>query len=289
MTVSSTITSKEQDKQEKKVSIDCFHIDMIPDAMEKMQWATAAKLMRHWFSIKPAYAFDLNSKDQAVNGDPRDLPPSKINVDIVKMAWAIQFDQVRNGIETLKKTWCSPKGKKQLIERLQNVGDFTNTQITLGSSEDVCYLDATAQINFKRIGNKTDPINAWYGAMGNSVLKICVRGSTTKINGKYVFATDALGFYLKDSYDFVDEGYTSEPLGIWSKDKILDKEESAIYMSSYLAGFFGELVRTSSGYVLVFNEDFRIWQNKHDTGGDYIILSDVLWTEVEGPDKMIFL
>ncbi len=125
--------------------------------------------------------------------------------------------------------------------------------------------------------------------MGNSVLKICVRGSTTKINGEYVFITDALGFYLKDSYDFVDEGYTSEPLGIWSKDKILDKKESAIYISSYLTGIFRDLARNFSGYVIFFNEDFRFWQNKHDTGGDYIILSDVLWTEVEGPDKMIFL
>ncbi|MFJ5982989.1 DUF6402 family protein [Enterobacter cancerogenus] len=78
------------------------------------------------------------------------------------------------------------------------------------------------------------------------------------MNGKYVFITDALGFYLKDSYDFVDERNTSEPLGIWSKDKILDKKESAIYMSSYLSGLFGDLVRAFSGYVHVFNEDFIV-------------------------------
>ncbi|EPS4689007.1 DUF6402 family protein [Salmonella enterica subsp. enterica] len=289
MTIATTTTSTEKESQEKKVEHKFFHIDMIPDAMDKMQWSTAAKLMRHWFGIQPAYAFDLNSKDQAVNGDPRNLPPSKINIDIVKMSWAIQFEQVKNGINTLKKTWCSPKGKKQLIERLQDVGDFTKSCVFPGYSEDVTYLDATAQVNFKKIGSKTDTINAWYGAMGNSVLKVCVRGSTTKINGNDVFITDSLGFYLKDTYDFVDENNTSEPLGIWSNDKILDKKESVIYMSSYFSGLFGELVRSYSGFVPVFNSDFRLWQKKHDAGGDYIIFSDVFWTKVEESDKVILL
>lgn len=289
MSIATATTSTEKDSQEKKVAHEFFHIDMIPDAMDKMQWSIAAKLMRHWFSIQPAYAFDVISKDQAVNGDLRNLSPSKLNVDIVKMSWAIQFEQVKNGIDTLKKTWCSPKGKKQLIERLQDIGDFTKICIFLGYSEDVAYLDSTAQINFKRIGSKADSINAWYGAMGNSILKVCVRGSTTKINGRDVFVTDSLGFYLKDTYDFVDENNMREPLGIWSKDRILDKKESAIYTSSYIAGLVGELVRSYSGFVPVFNDDFRRWQEKHNSGGDYIILSDVFWSKVEESDKVIVL
>ena len=124
--------------------------------------------------------------------------------------------------------------------------------------------------------------------MGNSVLKVCVRGSTSKINGKNAFIIDELGFYLKDTYDFVDESNTPEPLGIWSKNRVLDKKESAIYMSSYLSGFFGDLARIYSGFVPVFNHDFRLWQKKHGTGGDYIILSDVLWAKVEESDKVIF-
>lgn len=84
---------------------------MIPDAMDKMRWSTSAKLMRHWFSIQPAYAFDINSKDQAVNEDPRNLSSSKINVDIVKMSWAIQFEQVKNGIDVLKKHGAVRKAK----------------------------------------------------------------------------------------------------------------------------------------------------------------------------------
>lgn len=54
-----------------------------------------------------------------------------------------------------------------------------------------------------------------------------------------VFLVEKLGFYLKDTYDFLDQGSTSEPLGIWSRERILNKEETAVYMSSYLSGLWG--------------------------------------------------
>ncbi|UDJ83972.1 DUF6402 family protein [Kosakonia oryzae] len=289
MAVSSTTTTKEQEQQEKKVSVEFFHIDMIPDAMDKMNWHVAAKLMWHWFSIKPAFAFDIASKDQAVNGDLNNLPPSQINVDIVKMLWALQFEQVKNGMDALKKTWCSPNGKKLLIERLLDIGDYSKKSISIGYSNNIINLDSTAQVNFKSIGSKLDTINAWYGAMGNSTLKVCVRGDTKKIEERDVFIVDALGFYLKDTYDFVDEGIKPEPLGIWSKDRILDKTESAIYISSYTQGVFGRLARSYSGFVPVFNDDFRFWREKHGSGGDYIILSDVHWIKPLESDMVIYL
>ncbi|WBU51582.1 DUF6402 family protein [Kosakonia pseudosacchari] len=39
----------------------------------------------------------------------------------------------------------------------------------------------------------------------------------------------------------------------------------------------------------VFNADFRTWQAKHNTGDDYIVLSDVLWVEALAKDKGIVL
>ncbi|WP_416240275.1 DUF6402 family protein [Raoultella terrigena] len=39
-----------------------------------------------------------------------------------------------------------------------------------------------------------------------------------------IFFVDKLGFYLKDTYDFVDEDTASESLGIWSKNRVLDKK-----------------------------------------------------------------
>jgi len=75
---------------------------------------------------------------------------------------------------------------------------------------------------------------------------------------------DKISFYLKDTYDFLDEnkfGYRiPEFLGVWSKKGILSKSERLLFMSSYSAGLIGDLVRNFSGYCSVFNHDFRRWQ-----------------------------
>lgn len=42
-------------------------------------------------------------------------------------------------------------------------------------------------------------------------------------------------------------------------------------------------------FVPVFNSDFREWQKKHNTGGDYIVFSDVLWTPPLDKDRVIEL
>lgn len=62
-----------------------------------------------------------------------------------------------------------------------------------------------------------------------STLKFCVRGSTENRNEGAFFIVESVGYYLKDTYDFIDDGYP-EPLGIWSKDRILSKAESSVYI-----------------------------------------------------------
>lgn len=278
MAVSSTTTSENQEQQEKKVTVDFFHIDMIPDAMDKMKWPVAAKLMRHWFSIKPAFAFTIETKELYFYGDPLVIPETMVSSDIVKMSWAVQFEQAVNGIKYLSEAWDSPKGRERLKELLSKKGDYKNENLSIGYSNDIKELEATAQVNTIPIGSKTDTINEWYAAIGNANLKACVRGKVETMNKDTFFIVESIGYYLKDTYDFVDENYP-EPLGIWSKDRILNKAESSIYISSYLSGIWGYLAREYSGFVTVFNSDFRKWQRKHNSGGDFIVFSDVYWTE----------
>ncbi|EMH4161411.1 hypothetical protein RJ498_000615 [Pluralibacter gergoviae] len=278
MAVSTTTTSENKEQQEKKVNVDFFHIDMIPDTMDKMKWPVAAKLMRHWFSIKPAFAFTVETKELYFYGDPLVIPKAMVNSDIVKMSWAIQFEQVVNGIKYLSEAWDSPKGRDRLKELLSKKGDYKNGKMSIGYSDDTRELEATAQVNTIPIGSKTDTINEWYAAIGNANLKACIRGQVENMNGDSFFNVESVGYYLKDTYDFVDENYP-EPLGIWSKDRILNKAESGVYISSYLSGIWGYLARKYSGFVPVFNSDFRKWQSKHNTGGDFIVFSDVYWAD----------
>ncbi|WP_237372331.1 DUF6402 family protein [Raoultella terrigena] len=137
MAISSTITAKEQEQQEKKVAIDFFHIDMIPDAMDKMKWTTAAKLTRHWFSIKPVFTFTVQSRRIALNTDAVKLPMSQVNFDIVKMSWAILYEQVRTGIDELRRLWKSAKEIERLKEQLNKSKLIDEAEVFIGYSESV--------------------------------------------------------------------------------------------------------------------------------------------------------
>ncbi|MCH9423775.1 DUF6402 family protein [Klebsiella quasipneumoniae] len=293
MTVSSTTTTKEQEQQEKKVSVDFFHIDMIPNAMRNMGWEMAPKLMEHWFSISPAYSFNKESKTELLNCDARSIPPSMVNDNIVKMAWAIQYPQVKNGINELRSSWNTINSQKVLKKHISKIKISEGETVKFGFSDDVKELDATAQANFLIIGSKFDTVNDWYGAIGNCNLKVCIRGTVNLLNSKHTLTIESLGFYIKDTYDFLDDDKFGidipESLGVWGKDRILNKAETVSYMSSYTSGAFGLLIRMFSGFVPIFNSDFRKWQNKHGTGGDYMVFSDLLWMPPLDKDRLVIL
>lgn len=293
MAVSSTTTTAEKDQQEQKVDVEFFHIDMIPKAMENMGWEMAPKIMKRWFSISPAYSFDENTKSLALDCDASTLELSRVSTEIVTMSWAMKFQQVAGGIESLKAGWNTLKAKEVLKKRLLKIGYKPGQFGTIGMTDDVKVLDSTAQVNFIRIGDKTDVINDWYGAVGNANLKVCLRGGVIVGDEKFTVTIDALGFYLKDTYDFLDDNKLGigipELLGVWGESKILNKAETIAYMSSYTSGIFGKLARDYMGYVPVFNGDFKEWQKKHNAGGDFIVFSDVLWIQPLPKDKVIEL
>jgi len=293
MAVASTTTTKEQEQQEKKVSVEFFHIDMIPEAMRKMGWEMAPKLMEHWFSISPAYSFDKESKTALLKCDARDIPISKVNDNIVKMEWANQYPQVRDGVEKLKAIWNTKNGRKELKKHIDDMNISEGEVVAIGFSDDVKQLDAIAQANYLIIGSKFDTINDWYGAIGNCNLKVCVRGNVRLLEGKYCLEVECLGFYIKDTYDFLDDDKFGidmpESLGVWGKERILNKAETISFMSSYGSGAFGLLVQMFSGFVPVFNSDFRVWQKKHNSGGDFIVFSDLLWMPPLEKDRVVIL
>ncbi|MDF7681744.1 DUF6402 family protein [Enterobacteriaceae bacterium ESL0689] len=83
-------------------------------------WPVAAQLIRHWFNIKPAFAFDSLSRTLALESDATILPDSQVNSDIMKMSWAMKYEQINNGIIKLTQIWKSIKGIKRLKEQLNS-------------------------------------------------------------------------------------------------------------------------------------------------------------------------
>ena len=288
MTVASTKLSPSANTKGQDVEVDVFHLDQIPDAMEKMGWTVAPQLMRHWFSITPAYKFTQNTKIKLITGDAMEIPEKLVNDTIVKMAWARPY--IKDKLQERMKTWNSAAGIERLLKRLKSAGYSPNLCVPLGMSDSARVLDATAQVNTIKVGGLLDTIDDWYGAIGNASLNFAVSGYSGTHQNRPAFFVDRVGVYIKDTYDFVDDNkHASEPLGVWSKNRVLTKAESTMYLASYSSGLFGMLARDWSGFVPVFNSDFRDWQDKHNTGGDFIVFSDVLWLSPLPNQRVIFL
>ncbi|HIF9078217.1 TPA: DUF6402 family protein [Photobacterium damselae] len=293
MAVSTSNLSHRDNTKGKDVNVDVFHITDIPNAMRTMGWNIAPQLMEYWFNNE-LNEFTPESKSKMFEGDARNIPIKFANTSIVKMDWAIKYSQVKNGIDDLIERWNSPAGINQLKKRLKQAGWDGKNTVFLGQTESVIVQDACYQVNFKSIGGFFDVIDDWYGAIGNANLKVTVRGFSTTFDGKPFFIVEKVGFYLKDTYDFLsDKKWTriglAEPLGVWGKNGVLNKKEMILYMDSYTKHIYGYLARKYFGFVPVSNNDFRQWQRKHKKGGDYIVFSDVYWIDPLPNQKLIDL
>ncbi|CDG88874.1 DUF6402 family protein [Xenorhabdus bovienii] len=280
MSILKTKTVKGGEKTD--IEMDIFYLNQIPDAMEKMGWEMAPKLMRHWFNTKPAYTFTKEIKSKYVTGDAINIPDERVNDSIITMAWALKYKQPQDIMAVLINGWASKLGIEQLKIQLKK----ESGKESLGYEKDMREIDTFSVVNSRRFGSKFDTIDDWYGAMGNSNMKVAVKGHVDKLNGKDIFVTEQIGMYLKDTYDFVG---TNEPLGIWSKNGILDKVSSVDYAALYATGSWMALWLKYNGYVPVINDSFRKWQKKHNEGGDFMVFSDILWMEPLPQNKIIYL
>ncbi|WP_338804865.1 DUF6402 family protein [Xenorhabdus griffiniae] len=280
MSILKTKTVKGGEKTD--IEMDIFYLNQIPDAMEKMGWEMAPKLMRHWFNTKPAYAFTEEVKTKYFRGRAIDIPNELVNDSIIKMEWAMKYKQPQDIMSVLINGWASNAGIAQLKEQLEKEGG----KKVLGYEKNIREIDTFSAVNVRQFGSKFDTVDDWYGAMGNSNMKVAVKGHVDKLDSKDVFITEQIGMYLKDTYDFVG---ANEPLGIWSKNGILDKVHSIDYAGLYATGSWMVLWAKYNGYVPVINDSFRKWQKKHNEGGDFIVFSDILWMDALPKDRVIHL
>ena len=276
--LATSVTSPLSQARGKTVPVNVLHLDEVPAAMEKMGWATAARLMRHWFSIKPAW--EMPEEMRSGRTDPLAFLPSQLNASIVKMDWLLgEFKRVQPVLEDLLQNWASTWATRVLVDRLKRArwtsGKILPVSIGYGL-EDAQDLDALSQINFRTIGSKLDRLDDLYGALGVSSLKLAVAGTTrySPLSGRSTFHTEKVGIYVRDTYDFNATGFEDWiPLGIWSRDRCLDKAETAAYLATQ------PVLRSRKfpGFVPLYNDDFRRWQRAHNAGGDFVVYSDIKW------------
>lgn len=287
MSVATSILSPVSHRQGKVVEADVMYLDEIPVAMDRMGWRVSAALMRRWFSTKPAWAMHSNLRGSNAP-DPRTLPASRFDDQIVKMDWVLSFARVRAVFEDLLMNWDSEGGKGILVERLIAAGWKSGKSIALG--HDMAFarkLEKTCQVNMRSFGSYTDTLDDLSGPIFKANLKLAVTGQTSRsiVRRRDIFEVERVGFYVRDTYDF-NSGWFEDAtvgLGIWDRERCLSKAEMAVYKAS---PFPLRAIRFP-GFVQATNLDFRRWQHGRNEGGDFYVFSDVLW--VETPRKYVEL
>ncbi|SDC48469.1 hypothetical protein SAMN05192589_102288 [Paracidovorax valerianellae] len=207
---------------EKKLppKVRLFQLDDIPGVMRsRMGWPVAAALMERWFR-GAGFQVPEDMKRSLPTSPTHRLSAAHLDETTVKMAWALGFARVRTALAKLQAQWISPAGLRQLQKR---VDEWAGPRLlhnwrfgNLGQPAKI--LDESCQVNFLSFGRLSDPLDDFYGGLGEATLKIAVSGLVTpKESGKASIAVDELGFYLRDSYDFNDhdQAFLSQPLGFW--------------------------------------------------------------------------
>ncbi len=266
-----------------------FRLDDIPNVMRsRLGWSVASALMDRWFK-GPAYVISDAVKSGRAPHKLTQLNPAQLDEHTVKMAWALSHARVKAAMTKLQAQWASPAGIAQLQRRVSEQGLGRSTQCwqfgNLASSAKL--LDTTSQVNFEGIGHFSDPMDDFYGAMGEATLKVAVSGIVTpKSPGKAAIVIDELGFYLRDSYDFNDDSFLSQPLGFWSFSGVERSPQLALDVPTTTQWVHGNPAELRSQNYLVQNKHFRQWRKEQGYGGDFMILSDVHRVRLANPVRL---
>lgn len=270
-----------------KYATRLFQLRDIPSVMRsRLGWPVAAALMERWFT--GAY-FRMPSEMKFSEAPYRlsQLPSAHLDESTITMEWALGYARVQAAMARLKANWASPAGVLMLKRRIVNQNRaqcWRFGDLSLPAK----ILDDTCQVNFLVFGRWSDPLDDFYGAMGEAQLKIAVSGIvTSQGTGRTKVEIDQLGFYLRDSYDFNDgDSFISQPLGCWGFGGVecgartrltvpiagvtVDEEPSVVQRYKYL----------------VQNSDFRRWSARNRQGGDFMVLSNMHKVHLPFPMKL---
>ncbi|WCM97525.1 DUF6402 family protein [Acidovorax sp. GBBC 1281] len=256
-----------------------FQLEDIPGVMRsRMGWPVAAGLMERWFN-GAAFRMPAEMKESRSPHRLNQLSSVHLEESIVTMSWALRFARVQTAMATLQSGWATAKGIKELRQKIkdQSFGKTLKRWRFGDFNQSAKVLDATCQVNYLTFGKLSDPMDDFYGAMGEAQLKVAASGFvSTGSNGSGTVDIDELAFYLRDSYDFNDSNpLMSQPLGFWGATGV----ERHFQLRRDIP-ISDQWVHTDAADVAatkyeVQNNDFRRWSALQGRGGDFMVLSDV--------------
>lgn len=242
-------------------------ITHIPTQMRARGWTEGAALMEAWFS-KPEQVRAARFEDVPDNFGPP-------IVDLIKMDWVLGFERAKKVYDQMVNTqaWKTTNAKGLLGRRLtaagivarlranpqhtETFGDLTSGNIVANHPNYI--QSATVSQSLSQARDNPDGMTA---ALANFQMYMAVRGTASRAGANIQFRVEQIGVYLRDSYDFLNDGFrvaclcSDQPLGTWS-----------------------------DGVGAVTNDSFNNWRRANGRGGDFLIYSDVKIISVNPADN----
>ncbi|MFK3772938.1 DUF6402 family protein [Pseudomonas sp. NPDC089406] len=294
--------SPSNNKQGSVVQSRQFKITDIPDAMDKMGWPVSAKLMRHWFKGRPWDTPD-GGMDHDVKKHIAFAPDEFIEESIVKMSWVMNYARAREKMAVLEANWNNANAQIEITAAILKFvdgkppGSYPIKFNGLASKAERFPYFNSRSVEFNQTGD--DDLNDLRGALANFNLRVIAEGNVAVLTDSIIFTASTLGFYVEDSYDFVDDTFWSQPLGFWNFDGIAPSIASAMatnngidQMSSASAMYsmsgnpqaearYREI--QEARYFLITNGSFAKYRKIQKKGGDFRVFSDIYYKPLASP------
>lgn len=239
----------------------------IPVIMRANGWNKGAFFLETWFN-RAAYT-------KAAKGPTATEYSSAVNMGGLT-SWLLGTDEGKFAYEKIfnRALWKTDNdedgdavGKLARILKAQNLLNEKAKDTPFGNKgyTAVDYQQNNRYVNASSFKTgATTTLTETVAALGSFLLFFGLNGKVTHSpyvfnSQRYTIKPESLDIYLWDSFDFVDDGFISQPLGCW------DDSDNSV-----------SKVAVAGGKVCVDNATFRSWRSANKKGGDYYIFSDVL-------------
>ncbi|WP_168404147.1 DUF6402 family protein [Erwinia amylovora] len=293
------IKTKLTDKNESQqaVSVKIFKITDIPDVMVQNGWVVSARFMRKWFN--DSY-FEM-TKDHKLNKVDMSLIDKQHIVDDLDFEWLFnsssrikpvyealikkisevaEYDgflgRRKDVINQLSNGLCFIINKLDKLEIMEN-GEFKSCHLNF-SDLTAIELEKKSQFNYIKIGSTlwekaTDDLDDVYGALGSFIIKVAFTDLhvTRDSSGFVRLEIKELGLYVRDTYDFINDG-DDQLLGYWGSNGVIKPGViSELMKKRYIDKENKRYFRVTNSSFLSYRENFK----NTNKSGDFFVYSTV--------------